>query len=201
MSLFVLQQLWPAIRRTWSEAANTARVRGETWNCGSLRNQAWTHSYTGWMKTWPRPPTAWTKSLSATWRACPPILPTPSLCTSCPALILWLVSPFLFPRPSTVKVFFKRVFVQEAKNMVIYRRTTMQHTNFAKLGSLFLQNWIELLVFSHVTPYFWLLTCFLFTPFSLSSHACCPTRRTVILSFELFCYFWVIAMATKYINI
>lgn len=74
---------------------------------------------------------------------------------------------YLMPRPNSVageslslspslncESFLKKVFVQEATNMVIYRRTTMQHTNFAKLGSLFWQNWIELLVFSHVTPYF-----------------------------------------------
>lgn len=98
--LFLLQPHWPAIQRTWSEAGNTARAPGETWNCGSPRNQAWTRSCTGWTKTWPPPPTASTKSLNATWRACPPTLPTPSPCTSCPALTLWPVSPSLPLCPS-----------------------------------------------------------------------------------------------------
>ena len=129
VSLFVLQPLWPAIRRTWSEVANTARVHGGTSNCGSLRNQAWTRSCTGWMKTWLPPPTASTKSLSETWRACPPILPTPSLCTSCPALTLWLVSPFLFPSLSRERKK-EATFDWGAKNKVIYNQMAMPYTHF-----------------------------------------------------------------------
>lgn len=71
--------------------------------------------------------------------------------------------------------------------MVISRRITVQYTNFAKFGYLFWQNCIDLLVFCHVTPYFWLLTCSLFTPFNLSSRAWCPARGTAIFSFEFVC--------------
>lgn len=101
-SFSVLQLPWPAILKTWSEGANTVKAPEQTSNCGSPRNQAWTPFCTEWMKTWRPRPTASTKSLSATWRACPPTLPTPSLCTSCPALTLWPVSCILFPALSVV---------------------------------------------------------------------------------------------------
>lgn len=160
----LLQPHWPAIQRTWSEEANTARAPGETWNCGSPRNQAWTLSCTGWMKTWPPQPTASTKSLSATWRACPPTPPTPSLCTSCPALTLWLVSPFLSPHLSCPSRKGGNSLSEEPENKVVY-------------------SCLREITFSGKTG---LNCCFLtsiFSPSKLPFLACFLPRWSVILSF------------------
>lgn len=153
---FFPQLLWRATRRTWSEAANTARAHEGTWSCGNPRNQAWTRSCTGWMKTWPPPPSAWTKSLSATWRACPPILPTPSLCTSCPVPILWPVS--LLPLP--LLLLFKTKQTVCGKGFSERRFTSVNHGVHTTPEQIICSRKIVLL-FRHVLSSRWLLLRFL----------------------------------------
>lgn len=88
-----LQQRSRVTRRMPSTEENTARAHGAAWNSGRHRSR-WVQTpfFIGWMKTWPPPHTASTKSQKGALNIPSLTPPTPSPSTSCPAPILWLVS-------------------------------------------------------------------------------------------------------------
>ncbi len=98
MSLFkspivFLQQRSRVTPRMPSTEENTARAHGAASNSGRRRSQ-WVQTpfFIGWMKTWPLPHTASTKSQRGVWSIRSLTPPTPSPSTSCPAPTLWPVS-------------------------------------------------------------------------------------------------------------
>lgn len=88
-----LQQRSRVTQRMQSTEENTARAHGAASNSGRRRSQ-WVQTpfFIGWMKTWPLPHTASTKSQRGVWSIPSLTPPTPSPSTSCPAPTLWPVS-------------------------------------------------------------------------------------------------------------